>query len=190
MTPENDTPENGMSRRDELEALLPFYLNGTLDGQDLAAIEEWLATDPSAMAALDEAEAEFSGTSAANDAIRPPADALSRFSRALDAEAGPSRASAPSPLSRLWGQFMAIPASFAWAAAAVAVALVLAQAVMEPGGRGGTIEIAGSGQAERLARVAGGQGQRVGVVGHGRRPYDRRVTSSTGFRARLTTTGP
>ena len=25
------TPEN-MSRRDELEALLPFYLNGTLDG--------------------------------------------------------------------------------------------------------------------------------------------------------------
>ena len=148
MTPENDTPENDMSRRDELEALLPFYLNGTLDGQDIAAIEEWLATDPSAMAALEEAEAEFSGTSAANDAIRPPADALSRFSRALDSEAGPSRASAASPLSRLWGQFMAIPASFAWAAAAVAVALVLAQAVMEPGGRGGTIEIAGSGQAD------------------------------------------
>ena len=148
MTPENDTPENDMSRRDELEALLPFYLNGTLDGQDIAAIEEWLATDPSAMAALEEAEAEFSGTSAANDAIRPPADALSRFSRALDAEAGPSRASAPSPLSRLWGQFMAIPASFAWAATAAAVALVLVQAVMEPGGRGGTIEIAGSGQAD------------------------------------------
>ena len=36
-TPENDSPENDMSRRDELEALLPFYLNGTLDGQDLAA---------------------------------------------------------------------------------------------------------------------------------------------------------
>ena len=151
-TPENDSPENDMSRRDELEALLPFYLNGTLDGQDLAAVEEWLASDPAAMAALEEAEAEFSGAAAANDAIRPPADALSRFSKALDAEAGseswPARVAAPSALARLWSGFMAIPASFAWAAAAAAVALVLVQAVMEPGGRGGTIEIAGSGQAD------------------------------------------
>ncbi|MDQ2635145.1 MAG: anti-sigma factor [Pseudomonadota bacterium] len=137
-----------MSRRDELEALLPFYLNGTLDGADLAAVEEWLADDPSAMAALEEAEAEFSGTSAANDAIRPPADALSRFSRALDAEPGPTGAAAPSALARLWGRFMAIPSGVAWAAAAAAVALVLVQAVTEPGGRDATIEIAGSGQAD------------------------------------------
>src|SRR5690606_24444802 len=101
--------DNEMSRRDELEALLPFYLNGTLDGRDLAAVEEWLATDPAASVALEEAEAEFSGTSAANDAIRPPADALSRFSKALDAEAGPVRAVAPSALSRLLAQFMTIP---------------------------------------------------------------------------------
>ena len=148
MTPENDNPENEMSRRDEVEALLPFYLNGTLDGADLAAVEEWLASDPAAMAALEEAEAEFSGAAAANDAIRPPTDALSRFSKALDGETGPSRASTPSPLARLWGGFMAIPASFAWAAAGAAVALVLVQTVMEPGGRGGPVEIAGSGQAD------------------------------------------
>ena len=78
-----------MSRRDEMETLLPFYLNGSLEGSDLEAVEEWLATDPAAMAALGEAEAEFSGTAAANEAIRPPADALSRFAKALDAEAGP-----------------------------------------------------------------------------------------------------
>src|SRR3989337_2479000 len=138
MTPENN-PEN-MSRRDELEALLPFYLNGTLSGEDLAAVEGWLATDPAAMAAVAEAEAEFSGTSAANEAIRPPADALSRFSRALDAEAGAARASAPSMLARLWDGFWAIPASVAWAAAAAAVALVLVQTVMEPGGRGSPFE--------------------------------------------------
>jgi hypothetical protein len=36
----------------------------------------------------------------------------------------------------------------AWAAAAVAVALVLVQAVTEPGGRGGTVEIAGTEQAK------------------------------------------
>ena len=145
MSPQENT--QNMSRRDELEALLPFYLNGTLDGADLAAVEEWLATDPSAVAALEEAEAEFSGTSAANDAIRPPADALSRFSKALDAEAGPARAAAPSVFARLWEGFMAIPASVAWAAAAAAVALVLVQTVMQPGGRG-PVEIAGTGQAD------------------------------------------
>ena len=72
--PADNAPEN-MSRRDELEALLPFYLTGTLEGADLMAVEEWLATDPAAVAALEEAEAEFSGTFAANEAVRPPADA-------------------------------------------------------------------------------------------------------------------
>lgn len=146
MSPENNrtdqNPEH-LSRRDELEALLPFYLNGTLDGEDLAAVEDWLASDPQAMAALGEVEAEFSGTAAANQAIRPPADALSRFSRALDAEAGRARP-VPSVFSRLWAGFTAIPASVAWAAATAAVVLVLVQAVMEPGGRGGPVEIAGS----------------------------------------------
>jgi anti-sigma-K factor RskA len=147
MTPENNRPEENpeeMSRRDELEALLPFYLNGTLSGEDIAAVEQWLASDPAAMAALGEAEAEFSGTAAANEAIRPPADALSRFSRSLDAEAGAARAPAPSALSQLWAGFMAIPARFAWAAATAALVLVLVQTVMGPGGRGGPVEIAGT----------------------------------------------
>ena len=43
---------------------------------------------------------------------------------------------------------MAIPAGVAWAAAAAAVALVLVQAVTEPGGRGGPVEIAGTEQAD------------------------------------------
>ena len=73
-----------MSRRDEMETLLPFYLNGSLEGAELEAVEEWLATDPAALAALGEAEAEFSSTAASNEAIRPPADALSRFARALE----------------------------------------------------------------------------------------------------------
>ncbi|TIN85850.1 MAG: anti-sigma factor, partial [Mesorhizobium sp.] len=40
-----------MSRRDEMETLLPFYLNGSLEGSDLEAVEEWLASDPAALAA-------------------------------------------------------------------------------------------------------------------------------------------
>jgi hypothetical protein len=136
-----------MSRREELEALLPFYLNGTLEGADLAAVEEWLATDPAAAASFAEAELEFSGTSAANEAIRPPTDALSRFAKALDAEAGADRAQSPSVLARLWHGFWAIPARVAWAAAAAAVALVLVQTVMEPGERR-SVEIAGTERPE------------------------------------------
>lgn len=143
-TDNNSVPQGeDMSRRDELEALLPFYLNGTLDGADLAAVEDWLANDPAAASALEAAEAEFSGTSAANEAIRPPADALSRFSKALDAEAGPRRVAGPSLLSRLWAGFWAIPARVAWAVAAAAVALILVQTVMEPGGRE-PVQVAGT----------------------------------------------
>jgi len=145
----DNNADQAMSRRDELEAMLPFYLNGTLDGADLAAVEEWLATDPQAIVALEEADAEFSATSASNEAIRPPLDALGRFSGALDAEAGPARTvSGPSSLARLWDRFMAIPAGVAWATAAVAMALVLVQALVEPGGRGGPVEIAGTEQGD------------------------------------------
>jgi len=148
MSTDNNASE-AMSRRDELEAMLPFYLNGTLVGADLAAVEEWLGADPQALAALEEAEAEFSATAASNEAIRPPADALSRFSRTLEAEAGPARAaSGSSSLARLWDRFMAVPSGVAWATAAVAVALVLVQALVEPGGRGGPVEIAGTEQGD------------------------------------------
>ncbi|TGS10425.1 anti-sigma factor [Mesorhizobium sp. M2E.F.Ca.ET.209.01.1.1] len=134
-----------MSRRDEMETLLPFYLNGSLEGAELEAVEEWLATDPAAMAALGEAEAEFSGTAAANEAIRPPADALSRFARALDAEAGPVRAPAgQSWLTKIFGRVTAMPASVAWAAAAVLLALVLVQSFERPGGKGNDFEVAGA----------------------------------------------
>lgn len=134
-----------MSRRDEMETLLPFYLNGSLEGSELEAVEEWLASDPAALAALGEAEAEFSGTSAANEAIRPPADALSRFAKALEAEAGPARKPAGSSwLAQAWGRFMAVPVGVAWAAAAVLLALIMVQSLVQPGGKGNDLEIAGT----------------------------------------------
>ncbi|MBX3581662.1 MAG: anti-sigma factor [Rhizobiaceae bacterium] len=150
MTSRDESETGKMSSRDELEALLPFYLNGTLDEVDLASVEEWLATDPEALAALEAAELEFSGTTAANEAIKPPADALARFNAALDAEATPSdvAAGAQSLLARLWAGFWAIPASVAWATAAAAIALVLVQTVLGPGNRPGPIEIAGTEQGD------------------------------------------
>jgi len=141
-----------MSRRDEMETLLPFYLNGSLEGSELEAIEEWLASDPAALAALGEAEAEFSGTTAANEMIRPPTDALSRFAKALDAEAGPARAAQGSSwLAQAWGRFMAVPVGVAWAAAAVLLALVMVQSFVQPGNKGGDFEIAGA--EDELAKL-------------------------------------
>ena len=59
---------------------------------------------------------------------------------------------------------MAIPASVAWAAAAAAVALVLVQTVMEPGGRGGPVEIAGTEQAGHALRAGHLQGRMPGIA--------------------------
>lgn len=120
-----------MSRRDELEALLPFYLNGSLEGDDLIAVEGWLANDADAMAALAEAEMEHSETSAANEAIRVPADALSRFSRSLEREAGAERVAEASWGAAISRRVAGLPAGLAWATAAVAIALVLVQAVSD-----------------------------------------------------------
>ncbi|MFZ1774125.1 MAG: anti-sigma factor [Rhizobiaceae bacterium] len=129
--------------RDAMEALLPFYLNGTLDGADLEAVEAWLASDPNAMAALGHAEAELEADRAANEALRPPADALARFSKALDKEARPAFAPA-SFMSSLASRLFSAPPALAWAAAAALLAVVIAQAVMTRPGAGPEFEVAGA----------------------------------------------
>lgn len=115
------------SRRDRLEALLPFFLNGTLSGSDLREVEEWLAADPQAMASLAEVEAEHSATTRANEAIRPPADALARFSAALEGEAGKARAPSPSLRERLARLLPSAPIQAAWIAAGLALAILAGQ---------------------------------------------------------------
>ncbi|RVC48008.1 anti-sigma factor, partial [Mesorhizobium sp. M4B.F.Ca.ET.088.02.2.1] len=82
----------------------------------------------------------------------PPADALSRFARALEAEAGPARAPAsPSWLTQALNRFMGVPATVAWAAAAALLALVVVQSFVEPGGKGNDFEIAGA--EDELAKL-------------------------------------
>ena len=133
-----------ITRRDELETLLPFYLNGTLEGDELRRVEEWLASDdPEAVAAFAEAEAEFSATLEANEAVRPPADALSRFSAALERDAGPERKPEQAGFAaRLWQGLAGLPVGVAWAVAGLAVAVLIAQAVVDRGAPRG-YEIAG-----------------------------------------------
>lgn len=134
-----------MSLREEMAALVPFYLNGTLAGDELLRFEEWLASEPDAAAVLGEAEFEFSGDLAANEAIRPPADALRRFEAALDREAGPVRqASATTLAGSLWSRFMAVPKQVAWAVAAAAVAILVVQAIVGAGREPAGYEVAGA----------------------------------------------
>lgn len=145
-----------MSRRDEMEALLPFYLNGTLEGAELAAVEQWLATDPAGAEALEAAEAEFSSTTAANEAIRPPAGALSRFVEALEAQAGPERGAGARPASivSLFSRLRSAPAGIGWAVAAALLALVVVQQVTRPGGETSDFEVAGADNSLAVAPFA------------------------------------
>jgi len=77
--------------------------------------------------------------------LRLNSDALSRFAKALDAEAGPARKPAGSSwLAQAWGRFMAVPVGVAWAAAAVLLALIAVQSLVQPGGKGKDFEIAGA----------------------------------------------
>ncbi|VAW17038.1 hypothetical protein MNBD_ALPHA09-1905 [hydrothermal vent metagenome] len=143
----NDGPE--MSPRDRIEALLPFYLNGTLGADDLAYVEAWLDTDPDAKAALVAAQAEHDAAVSANEAISPPGDALGRFTTALEAEARASRVAARrSLMAGLWKKLLGAPPALAWGTAVAALALVVVQAVTLPGDEARPFTEAGTSQTQ------------------------------------------
>jgi anti-sigma-K factor RskA len=141
-----------MNRRDEVEALLPFYLNGTLTDADLKLVEDWLANDPAAAEALAEANAELEFFSEENEKLRPSPDAFKRFSDALEKEAGP----AVSPVS-WFASFMrktfTIPAPLIWAGAAAALVAIVFTANISDRSRLNDIEVAGAGDATNVPFV-------------------------------------
>ena len=135
-----------MTHRSEMETLLPFYLNGTLSGEDLRLVEDWLANDPAADDALMAAEDELALVSEDNEAFRPGTDAFKRFSASLEKEPGP-KASAASWLSAFVTRTFAIPAPLAFATAAALLALLVVS-VNGIGPKGADdIEVAGAGSA-------------------------------------------
>ena len=130
-----------MSPRDRIETLLPFYLNGTLDGDDLTTVEAWLATDPDATTTLAAAEAEHKASVLSHDALVAPDDALERFSKSLDAETRvPVRNVQGSLLATLWERLAGAPPGLAWGTAAAALALVVVQTITPLGLPGGQPE--------------------------------------------------
>ena len=72
----NDT----LSEREEIEALLPWYVTGKLDPHLRARVERYLADHPDVAKGVVLAREESGATIAANEAIRPsPHDALDRL---------------------------------------------------------------------------------------------------------------
>lgn len=146
------TEEPKMTHRDEMETLLPFYLNGTLSGEDLRQIEDWLANDPAAEEALLAAEAEIALVFEDNEAHSPRPDALQRFSDALDKESALTT-SPISWLSAFFAKTFTIPAPLLLATAAAALVLMVVAVSNIRIGSPDDVQIAGTGQSTNTAFV-------------------------------------
>lgn len=72
--------------REEIEALLPFHVNGTLEGEEAAAVEAALAADPQLRDEV-EALAAIRDTMQEDDGFSPGEIGLARLVRTIEAEA-------------------------------------------------------------------------------------------------------
>ncbi|MEQ8366297.1 MAG: hypothetical protein RIB61_06265 [Roseicyclus sp.] len=136
--------------REEIEALLPFYVNGSLDAEDKAIVEAALVDDPDLQADL-EALSSIRETmrADADDARSPGEFGLARLMRDLDKEPGraapaPAPAIARAARGRLWQ-----------IAAGVLLAIGLVQGVLlyQAGGEGFRLASGGD-QTQAVMTVA------------------------------------
>ena len=104
-------------RRQELEELLPFLLNGTLEGAELAEVEAAVAADPALAAELEFLRGVRDDIKTRETAPSPGEFGLARLMR--DVTSDRSAAAKPAGVSRIW-QY----------AAAAAVALFVAQSAL------------------------------------------------------------
>lgn len=121
-----------LSERDEIEALLPWYVSGKLDAKDRARVERYIADHADVRAHLALAREEADATVAANEAIAGPgADALERL-RASVARTMPRRQPFFAQLSERFADWLAgfAPPQLSLVAAAAALVLMLQAAAI------------------------------------------------------------
>lgn len=136
--------------RDEIEALLVFLANDTLEGEERAAVEAAVAADPQLAGELEALKA-MRAEMQAEDVTSPGEMGLARLMRDIEAEAtasaGPPAANLPTAPSRLWK-----------IAAVVLFGLVIAQTAYFGYDRGADFELASGEEApvgaEYTLRVA------------------------------------
>lgn len=119
-----------LSKRESIEAMLPWYEKGELDAADAAKVEAYLASHPDMASQLELVAEERAETTLMNEARGAPrAGALDRLMDSIEAHeaANPSLASAKKAVwgwaSRLVGA--PVPASLQWVAAAAAILIVV-----------------------------------------------------------------
>jgi anti-sigma factor RsiW len=126
----NEQPDE-LSERDEIEALLPWYVSGKLDVHARARVERYVKAHPEVSAHLALVREESDATITANEAIRAPGpQALDRLRASI--AAAPRRqplgaAFGDSPIGSAIGSQVSPPPQLALAAA-VAALLVMLQA--------------------------------------------------------------
>src|SRR5262245_24097385 len=107
-----DEKLENLSERDEIEALLPWYVSGTLDAKSRARVERYIETHPEVKAHLALAREEADAAIAANEAIAAPGrDALERLRASV--AAAPRRQPAVGLLSEISGRIADWLAGFA-----------------------------------------------------------------------------
>jgi hypothetical protein len=93
-----------LSERDEIEALLPWYISGKLDGKSRARVDRYIEAHPEVKAHLALGREEADATIAANEAIAPPGrQALDRLRASI--AAAPRRKPATGFLTQLSDRF-------------------------------------------------------------------------------------
>jgi len=127
----------GGGAREELEALLPWYLSGRLEADERRRVEDALAEDRELRRALEAVRAEKAAVTAANEAVEPPSErALERLLAGIDAEEEGAPAPPPTAPRRpgLWERLRDVlpplsPSGLRLAGAAATV-LIVAQAAV------------------------------------------------------------
>lgn len=118
-----------LSERDEIEALMPWYLSGKLDAHSHARVERYLETHPERRAHLALIQEENDATIAANEAIPAPGpEALDR----LRASIAPRTRSVWTQLSERLADWISdlAPSQLVLATAAAALVVMLQAAVI------------------------------------------------------------
>lgn len=132
--------------REEAEQLLPFLANGTLEGDELIAMQEAVAQDPSLAAELSALRAIRQTMQSEEIGTTPGEFGLARLMRDVGKEEQPASI-APQAVtrSRIWQ-----------IAAALLMAVVIGQAVLlsGTGDSGGGFELAGAGGADLTVAFA------------------------------------
>jgi hypothetical protein len=116
---------------DDLEALLPWYAAGTLDSREADEVEAALSADPELARRFDLVREEMTETILLNEALGvPSARVMENLFKAIDKERKSARAPAATSGLSAWLADLFTPRSFAFAAGAAAIVILLQAGVI------------------------------------------------------------